>query len=194
MRTDSLQAASLFLVVITLAACTAEQPDEAGMTLEYPKTATVDQVDDYHGTKVADPYRWLEDDVRENPDVKAWVDAQNDLAFGYLKSIEERDTIEKRLTELWDYERYGLPTRAGERYFYGYNDGLQNQNVVYVVESLDAKPELLRDPNSWSEDGTVALAGQTESLNVGAAGAVLCFESLRQRRARNGPVTGGADR
>ncbi len=128
------------------------------MTLEYPDTATVDQVDDYHGTEVADPYRWLEDDVRENDDVKAWVDAQNDLAFGYLKGIEERDAIEERLTELWDYERYGLPTKAGGRYFYGYNDGLQNQNVIYTVEGLEGEAELLLDPNGWSEDGTVALA------------------------------------
>lgn len=128
------------------------------MTLEYPDSATVDQVDNYHGTDVADPYRWLEDDVRENDDVKAWVDAQNEVAFGYLKAIDERDAIEERLTELWDYERYGLPTKSGGRYFYSYNDGLQNQNVVYTVDGLDGEAELLLDPNGWSDDGTVALA------------------------------------
>ena len=158
MRNRFLMHAMLPAVLAALAACSADQPDEARMTLDYPETATVDQVDDYHGTEVADPYRWLEDDVRESDEVKAWVDAQNEVAFGYLKSIEERDAIEARLTELWDYERYGLPTKAGNRYFYSYNDGLQNQNVIYVVDGLDGDPSLLLDPNTWSEDGTVALA------------------------------------
>lgn len=146
------------LIILTVAACSATDDDEDRMTFEYPETATVNQVDDYHGTEVADPYRWLEGDVRENPEVKAWVDAQNAVTFAYLRGIEEREAIEKRLTELWDYERYGLPTRSGGRYFYGYNDGLQNQNVVYTVDSLDGDPRLLLDPNTWSSDGTVALA------------------------------------
>lgn len=146
------------LIILTVAACSVDDDDEDRMTFEYPETATVNQVDDYHGTEVADPYRWLEGDVRENPAVKAWVDAQNAVTFAYLRGIEEREAIEKRLTELWDYERYGLPTRSGGRYFYGYNDGLQNQNVVYTVDSLDDDPRLLLDPNTWSSDGTVALA------------------------------------
>lgn len=153
-----LRPATFSTVLALIAACSAEQPNEAGMTLEYPDTATVDQVDHYHGTRVADPYRWLEDDVRENEEVSAWVDAQNELTFGYLESIDERGVIEARMTELWDYERYGLPTRAGGRYFYSYNDGLQNQNVIYTVDGLEGEPQLLLDPNGWSSDGTIALA------------------------------------
>ena len=148
----------ILVCLAALAACTSEQGDATTMTLIYPDTPVVEQVDDYHGTEVADPYRWLEDDVRENPDVKRWVDRQNDITFAYLATIEERAAIEKRLTELWDFQRYGLPTKAGDRYFYTYNDGLQNQEVIYTLDSLDGAARLLIDPNTWSEDGTVALA------------------------------------
>lgn len=137
------------------APATAESPPSA---LEYPMTETVEHVDTYHGVEVADPYRWLEDDVRESEAVKRWVEAQNELTFAYLADIPERKAIERRLTELWDYERYGLPEKDGGRYFYSYNDGLQNQDVVYTQASLDEEPRLLIDPNGWSEDGTVALA------------------------------------
>ncbi len=126
--------------------------------INYPETRTVEHVDSYHGVEVADPYRWLEDDVRESEAVKTWVDTQNEVTFAYLESIEEREIIEKRMTELWDFERYGTPSKEGGRYFYSYNDGLQNQSVIYMQASLDAEPELLLDPNTWSEDGTVALA------------------------------------
>ncbi len=132
-------------------------PTAAG--LAYPDTATVDQVDDYHGTAVADPYRWLEDDVRVNGDVAAWVEAQNAVTYDYLGAIEERDAIEERLTALWNYEKFGVPNKAGSHYFFSRNDGLQNQNVIYRQSSLDGEPELVVDPNTWSEDGTVALAG-----------------------------------
>jgi len=138
--------------------CAPDSTEETSMRLTYPETATVEQVDEYHGTRVADPYRWLEDDVRESQDVARWVEAQNDVTFAYLESIEEREAIEARLRELWDFDRFGLPERAGGRYFYAYNDGLQNQDVVYLLESLDDEPRLLVDPNTWSEDGTVALA------------------------------------
>lgn len=126
--------------------------------LSYPATRTVDQVDDFHGTQVSDPYRWLEDDVRENEDVAAWVEAQNAVTFEYLKQIPERDAIEERLTELWNFERFSTPTRAGGRYYYFRNDGLQNQSVLYMQPSLDSDPVVLIDPNTWSDDGTVALA------------------------------------
>ncbi|MDX1406450.1 MAG: prolyl oligopeptidase family serine peptidase, partial [Woeseiaceae bacterium] len=125
---------------------------------DYPDTATVDHVDVYHGHEVADPYRWLEDDVRESAEVKAWVDAQNEVTFAYLASIPERERIAKRMRELWDYESFWLPRKAGDRYFYGYNTGLQNQDVILVQQGLDAEPELLIDPNTWSDDGTIALA------------------------------------
>jgi prolyl oligopeptidase len=142
---------------ICLAACTPASKDEFN-AISYPETTTVDHVDNYHGTDVEDPFRWLEDDVRESEDVARWVAAQNDTTFAYLATIPERELIESRMTELWDYERFGLPTKEGGRYFYGYNDGLQNQNVIFTQTSLDSEAELLIDPNTWSDDGTVALA------------------------------------
>lgn len=126
--------------------------------LTYPVTRTVPQIDDFHGTQVADPYRWLEDDVRENEQVAEWVEAQNKVTFGYLKQIPERESIEERLTELWNYERFSPPTRAGGRYYFYRNDGLQNQSVLYMQPTLDDEPVVLIDPNSWSDDGTIALA------------------------------------
>jgi len=143
---------------LALAACNRNAPEPQSATLEYPATATVEHVDTYHGVDVTDSYRWLEDDVRESDDVNNWVSAQNEITFAYLDAIPERDIIEKRLTELWDFERYGVPVKEGGLYYYTYNDGLQNQNVIYVQKSLDAKAKLLVDPNAWSDDGTVALA------------------------------------
>jgi prolyl oligopeptidase len=131
--------------------------------ITYPETKKVDQTDDYHGTKVADPYRWMED--LDAADVKAWVEAENAITLPYLKSIPGRDAIEKRLTELWNFERYGLPGKEGGRYFYSYNPGLKNQNIIYVAGSLAAEPRVLFDPNTFSEDGTVSLAGMDVSPN-----------------------------
>ena len=146
----------LLIAAAALAACSPRNDTSTGV--EYPSTATVEHVDTYHGVDVADPYRWLEDDVRESDDVKNWVDAQNAVTFAYLDTIEERDIIKKRLTELWDFERFGMPNKEGGRYYYGYNNGLQNQNVIYVQDSLDDEARLLIDPNTWSDDGTVAMA------------------------------------
>jgi prolyl oligopeptidase len=129
--------------------------------LDYPKAKTVDQVDDYHGTKVADPYRWLED--TDSPDTLAWVQAENKLTFGYLDQIPYRKAIHDRLTKLWNYERFGVPEQRGGRYFYQHNNGLQNQSVMLVAESLNAEPRILLDPNSLSADGTVALSGEAIS-------------------------------
>lgn len=141
-----------------LAACGRVEPPPESAGIEYPATTTVDHVDVYHGVEVADPFRWLEDDVRESEAVKHWVDAQNEVTFAYLDTIPERDVVKRRLTELWDFERYGTPYKEGGRYYYSYNDGLQNQNAIYVQSSLDGEAELLIDPNTWSDDGTVALA------------------------------------
>ncbi len=135
----------------------------AGGKLRYPETARVDQVDDYHGTQVADPYRWLEDDVRESADVAAWVKAQNKVTFKYLKGIRERGTIRDRLEELWNFERTSAPKRVGDRYYFFRNTGLQNQDVLMVADSLDGEPRVVLDPNEWSEDGTVALSGHSYS-------------------------------
>lgn len=127
----------------------------------YPETRKADTVHDYHGTKVADPYSWLEDD--NSDETKAWVEAQNKVTFGFLESVPERASIAKRLTELWNYEKFGVPFEEGGRYFFSRNDGLQNQSVLYWTESLDAQPKVLIDPNSMSKDGTVALAGVSVS-------------------------------
>ena len=116
-------------------------------------------VDDYHGTQVADPYRWLEQDVRENQVVSDWLDAQNEVTFGYLDTLPQRAEIRKRVETLWDYEKIRAPFKAGGRYYFYANDGLQNHYVLYGMDSLDQVPEVVLDPNTWSEDGTVALSG-----------------------------------
>ena len=127
----------------------------------YPPARKSDQVDDYHGVKVADPYRWLED--LDSEETRAWVEAQNKLSFGYLASIPARTALKDRLTKLWNYEKYGIPFKEGNRYFYTRNSGLQNQAVLYTVTSLDAQPQLVLDPNILSADGTVAVSGMQVS-------------------------------
>ncbi len=149
---------SAIAILATLAMTACSKYDSGSPTIQYPDTVKIDHTDIYHGTAVADPYRWLEDDVRESEAVKQWVDKQNETTFAYLGTIEEREAIRTRLEALWNYERYGLPIKEGGRYFYSYNDGLQNQYVIHVQASLQDEPRLLIDPNTWSEDGTVALA------------------------------------
>ncbi|HNN91135.1 MAG TPA: prolyl oligopeptidase family serine peptidase [Pseudomonadota bacterium] len=129
--------------------------------LSYPQSKTVEQVDDYHGTKVKDPYRWLES--LDTPETREWVEAQNKLTFGWLDKIEIREAMRTRLTELWNFEKYSPPYQEGGRYFYSKNDGLQNQSVVYTTTSLAGQPTVLLDPNSMSKDGTVALGGMSIS-------------------------------
>jgi prolyl oligopeptidase len=126
--------------------------------LVYPPTQTVDQVDDYHGTEVADPYRWLENDVRQDAQVRAWVDAQQKFTGEYLRRLPERADLHRRLTQLWDTPRYGVPVKRGGQYFYSFNDGLMNQAQVLVQTGLDSAPRVLLDPNKWSDIGTTALA------------------------------------
>ncbi len=144
-------------VLVALVAATLPGGAEAAEKPTYPPTRKGDQVDEYHGTKVADPYRWLEDANSE--ETRAWIEAQNKLTFGYLENIPGRDKIRERITRIWDYERYGTPYKEGGRYFFSKNDGLQNQSVLYVTESLDKEPRVLLDPNTLSKDGTVALSG-----------------------------------
>jgi prolyl oligopeptidase len=129
--------------------------------LTYPQARRSDQVDDYHGTKVADPYRWLED--TDSAETHTWVEAENKLTFAYLDQISYRQAIRDRLTKLWNYERFTTPSQYGGRYFFLHNTGLQQQNVLFVAESLNAEPRLLLDPNTLSPDGTVALAGEAIS-------------------------------
>ncbi|WIL19382.1 prolyl oligopeptidase family serine peptidase [Geothrix sp.] len=125
--------------------------------LTYPPTRKADVVDDFFGTKVADPYRWLEDD--NSAETKAWVEAQNKVTYGYLEQIPQRTKIRERITKLWDFEKYSAPFKRGKRYFYSYNTGLQNQAVLFVTEDPKAKGRVLLDPNTLSKDGTVALSG-----------------------------------
>jgi len=122
----------------------------------YPTTRRGDVVDDYFGTKVADPYRWLEDD--DSAETKAWVEAQNRVTSAWLAGVPGREAIKRRLRRLWDYERFSLPSREGDWFVWAHNDGLQNQSVIYRARGLDAPPEVLLDPNRLSTDGTVALA------------------------------------
>jgi prolyl oligopeptidase len=142
------------LAVMTFTGLAAQEP-----RMKYPETKKVAVADDYHGTRVADPFRWLEDDVRTSKDVADWVEAQNKVTSGYLESIPERAAIKQRITDLWNYEKFSAPSQVGGRYFFTRNDGLQNQNVLFVQDALDAEPRLLIDPNTWSKDGTVALSG-----------------------------------
>ena len=135
----------------------------AGERMSYSPTKKIDHVDELHGVQVPDPYRWLEDDVRVSTDVADWVAAKNKETFAYLGSIPQREAIKTRLTELWNYEKYGAPFKAGRRYCYFKNDGLQNQSVLYKLDSLNGEPSVLIDPNAWSKDGTVALGATSFS-------------------------------
>jgi prolyl oligopeptidase len=135
----------------------------------YPVARKGDQVDDYHGVKVADPYRWLED--LDSDETRSWVDAENKLSFGFLEGIPARAAIKERITKLWNYEKYGVPFKEGNRYFYSRNSGLQNQSVLYTVTSLDGQPKLVLDPNTLSSDGTVALSG----MQVSNGGKLLAY-------------------
>lgn len=139
--------------------------EAGGKPLSYPQARKGDQVDEYHGVKVADPYRWLEDPVEDpkSEEVRAWIEAENKVTFGWLEEIPARARIKERLTKLYDFERYGLPSKESGRYFFSKNNGLQNQNVVYWMQSLTGEPAVLIDPNKMSTDGTVSLAGTTAS-------------------------------
>jgi prolyl oligopeptidase len=130
---------------------------ETTLELRYPAARQVDQTDDYFGTTVSDPYRWMED--VDSAELKTWIDAENELTQRYLAQVPLRETMQRRLMELINFERYTAPARRGTRYFYSHNSGLQNQNVLYWQEGLDGEPKVLLDPNSFSEDGTVAISG-----------------------------------
>ncbi len=142
---------ALLAGAIALATSTRTEAQET----RYPVTRTSDQTDVYHGTRVADPYRWLED--TDAPDTRRWTRAQNRLTSAWLAAVPQRAAIRRRMTELWNYERWGVPFRRGGRIFSFRNDGLQNQSVLYVQPSLAAAPRVVLDPNTLSPDGTVSL-------------------------------------
>jgi prolyl oligopeptidase len=175
------------VAVVALAVATASAV--AGQTLQYPPTRQGDVVDGYHGTPVADPYRWLED--TDSEETAAWVEAQNVVTFGYLGELPERDALRTRLEELYNYERYSMPWKEGGRYFYTHNTGLQNQSVLYVTDRPDQDGRVLLDPNTLSEDGTVALTATAVSedaryLAYGLAASGSDWQEFRVRDIRTG--------
>jgi prolyl oligopeptidase len=131
------------------------------MPIRYPDTRTHPLVEDLHGQPIPDPYRWMED--LESDEIRAWIEAQNELTFSVLESSPLREKIQARMTELWNYEKYSPPVKRGGRYFFSHNNGLQNQDVLYWMAELDDEPIMLLDPNTLSEDGTVALSGAAVS-------------------------------
>jgi prolyl oligopeptidase len=146
-------------VAVLTPPATAQSTEQHG--LKYPSTRRGDQVDDYHGTQIADPYRWLEDP--DSPESRVWITAENTLTESYLAEIKAREPMRRRLTKLWDYEKFGVPSHRAGRYLFSHNDGLQNQSVLFVADRIDAEPRELLDPNRLSTDGTVSLTGYTLS-------------------------------
>lgn len=146
---------ALFLFVTSLfliSGCMQNQKSK----IHYPTAKKTDTVDVYFGHQVADPYRWLEDD--NSPETEAWVEAENKITFDYLSKIPFRNKLEEHLKEIWNYPKYRVPFKKGNRYFLFKNDGIQNQDVLYMMNDLESEPELLLDPNTLSKDGTIALA------------------------------------
>lgn len=146
------------LPLLLIAAPVAALAQSTEPRMQYPETRRVDVVEEQFGVKVADPYRWLENDVRQDGEVRAWVTAQQQVTNNYLATLPQRAVFRARLKALFDYERFGLPVKAGGRYFYMRNSGLQNQSVLYVRESLTGPGRVLIDPNGWAKDGATALA------------------------------------
>ncbi len=162
--------------------------DTGAQRLNYPKARRSDTVDDYFGTRIPDPYRWLED--TDSPETRAWIDAENRLTTAYLDAIPQRERIRQRLTELWNYPKYGLPFTRGHETFFTQNSGLQNQSVLYVQHNHDA-PRVLLDPNTLSSDGTVALSAVSASergryLGYGTQASGSDWEELHVRDVRRG--------
>src|SRR5438034_1023841 len=172
-------------VLLTLAQNTAAQ-------FKYPAAPTSNQVDDYNGVKVADPYRPLENP--DSPESRAWIEAENKITFDFLKTIPERDGIRKRLTEVWDYERFGVPFKEKSRYFFSKNTGLKNQNVLYTTTNFFEKPRELLDPNVLAKDGTIAFGGVdvTDNAKLMAYGLATAGSDWQQWKVRD--VETGKDR
>ena len=149
------------VLVVSLASPAFAEP----MTIAYPETTRVDLVETQFGEAVADPYRWLESDVRTDKAVADWVAKQNELTQGYLAGLPQRQWFAQRIKALMDYERFGLPRKAGDNYFYMRNSGLQNQSQLFVRKGLNGPARLLIDPNGWAKDGATALDAWVPSKN-----------------------------
>ena len=159
----------IFATVFSLSACVQHKKQ----AFVYPKAKKVDTVDTYFGHKVPDPYRWLEND--NSSETKKWVSEENTLTVNYLSKIPFRQQLRERLTQIWNYPKYGVPFKRGDMYFFFKNDGVQNQSVLYMQKSLEATPEVLLDPNTLSKDGTVALA----SIGISKNGKYLAYGVAR---------------
>jgi prolyl oligopeptidase len=168
------------------------QNTAAQAQLKYPAAPTSDQVDDYNGVKVADPYRPLENP--DSPESRAWIEAENKITFDFLKTIPERGGIAKRLTEIWDCERFGVPFKEDGQYFFSKNTGLQNQNVIYTTTNFSETPRQLLDPNLLAKDGTIALGGLdvTDDARLMAYGLATAGSDWQQWKVRD--VRSGKDR
>ncbi|HUM01515.1 MAG TPA: prolyl oligopeptidase family serine peptidase [Thermoanaerobaculia bacterium] len=181
------------LCLLLGAAYSAAAGGDSRKAFSYPQAPTSDTVDDYHGQKIADPYRPLEDP--DAPATRAWIEAENRLTESWLASVPERPKLRERLTKLWNYERTSPPSREGGLYFFTKNDGLQDQAVLYVLPKLDAVPRVLLDPNTLSPDGTVALSGYAVSkdgkhLAYGLAAAGSDWNEWRVLDVASGEETG----
>ncbi|MDF2438018.1 MAG: Family serine protease [Bacteroidota bacterium] len=141
--------------------------------MNYPVTRKTDSIDTYFGTKISDPFRWLEDD--KSAETGEWVKAQNKVTFDYLSTIPFRDKIKERLTKIWNFEKVSAPFKKGKRYFFYKNDGIQNQSVLYVQDGLNGTPRMLLDPNTLAADGTASLGG----LGVSKDGKYLAYSINR---------------
>jgi prolyl oligopeptidase len=181
---------SVFFVVLAL--CGLAAVPNHSLPVNYPDSPRVEHVDVYHGTQVADPYRWLED--LDGTATAAWVAAQNELTFAFLATLPQRTRFRERLTALWNYERVGVPVKEGGRYFYSRNSGLQNQAVFLVQSDFAAEPRVLIDPNTLAADGTVALTATRVSpdgrwVAYGTAAAGSDWNEFRVRSVDTGQDT-----
>ena len=160
LRHAALFALALLFTTHFASACTESKTMSTTMmpTITYPETKRVDAVEKLFGQTIADPYRWLENDVRNDKEVAAWVESQNKVTNAHLNTLPGRDIFKNRLKQLYNYERFSIPVKKGGRYFYLYNSGLQSQQVLYVRDSVDGAGHVLIDPNRWSKDGATALA------------------------------------
>ena len=181
-----------FLAVVLFAPLTLVFAADPPAEFKYPPAPTSNQVDNYPGAKVADPYRPLENP--DSPESRQWIEAEDKITFDFLKTIPERDGIKQRLTEVWDFERFGVPFKEKDRYFFSKNSGLQNQNVLYTAANFSEKPRELLDPNLLAKDGTIALGGidVTEDAKLMAYGLATAGSDWQQWKVRD--VATGKDR
>src|SRR5277367_4393692 len=150
-------------ILLLLASMALSMAADTNVKLNYPVAPKGDQVDDYHGAKIADPYRGLEN--ADAATTEKFVEQENELTFSYLAKLPGREAIKKQLTDLWNYEKFGGFHKAGNHYFYSHNSGLQNQSVMYVMDELNGPARVLLDPNTYRKDGTAALDGASPSWN-----------------------------